>query len=205
MVLSILTGSLSAYNQEFIDQNIVSGSWPELHKSILNRQFQRVEQILEIYPQEALALVKVNFPMDSYPFPIGSGVWFAIDSRMNSLELAIFFDAPTDIIEKLIILGANVNHSRGKHFRKECADCIIPGKSGYTRLYSIEFRTPLLAALIKQNHEVMQILINYGADSEKVVYEGVDEFYFDIESSGHKRVGNWFNLDNITEYNSTSN
>jgi hypothetical protein len=140
-----------------------------------------------------MAYVNVNLPMDAYPM--------VIDSRMNSLELAIFFDAPYEIIEKLIILGANVNHQRAIHFSKECeGGCNTPFWANpiWTRQYHIEFRTPLLAAWIKQNHEVIQILLNHGANPEKIVFEGTDTFYWNIEASSHVRKGNWLNLNNIS-------
>lgn len=199
---------LDASINETIDETIITTEWPALHKSLLKREFSKAKQILDIYPDEAQIYVSVNLPnlpeklLCSYFGPKSSSDWYqdfkdnsncqGKISKMTSLEMAISRDAPIEIIEMLITLGANVNHER------------LIGLPLSNDSFYLEFRTPLLSAFIKQNYEVIQLLLNSGANPEKVVYEGYGKFFYadyeyGRELDGIKMEGNWKNLNYLID------
>lgn len=202
--------NLTAYTQEIIDENIETTkvyinahgqkwnyTWPSLHKYILERDFDKVLLVLDFYPKQALEKVPMNFSNQDF-----DDYWN--EYRMSCLELAILFDAPIEIIEKIILLGADVNNHRVKKGSTNCkqgSKDIIPRdriKENFPVSCSYyEIRTPLLAAVIKRNDEAIQLLLNYGANSEQVVYEeeiiAVDIY----EKSWNWKRGNWINLNDL--------
>lgn len=180
------------YTQKIIEEELVStpdekklngglhnwpvfGDWPALHRFLIKRDFAKALQVLDIFPGEAAITV-----------PKGSPEGYAYGARVGSLELAIRCDAPIEIIEKLILLGANVNHHR------EDQKLLVHGDRWHRY---IVISTPLLSALIKGNDEVVQLLLNYGANPEQVVYEAEEDYII-----GPRKItirANWFNLDDL--------
>lgn len=211
--LVIQSSHLFAYIQETVDESTLASGWPALHKFLLKKEFNKVMQILDIYPHEAAMYVPVNLANSrTIELYICSNNHFdnkslieckSKISKMTSLEVAIYSDAPLEIIEKLIVLGANVSHERARYLPLSLEDSSkIPSR--FNDGFYLEFRTALLAALIKQNYEVTQLLLNYGANPDRVIFEGYEWLLYrpmDAESDSlDTRIeGSWSHLNDMIE------
>lgn len=153
--------------------------WPPLHQAIVNQRFDTALDILSADPstiaQETPALkpdmVLGYLENRKYESPrIGYTV----------LELAILYDAPIEFIEILIEFGANAN-SRNLFFFYQKPPRYLDWYTG------IQIISPLLVAIEKNNEEVIQILLNAGANPDRV--ELIGYFYINYGDFGGYIIG----------------
>lgn len=184
---------LTAFSRETVDESIITPEWPVLHQALLRKQFDKSLRILEILPNQA----KEN--------SIGLN-----RNSFNTLELAIIAGAPLELIETLIALGADVNATRYNVFSEETwPNTHVSVPQFYTLCDYQEFRTPLLAAWIMQNHEVIELLINNGANPYRVIGELATMFTIgdgDYPHFSFKNESRWISLDDLMrEFNLEAN
>lgn len=136
------SANLSAYVPENLTTSFNSTSdWPQLHQAILQKEFDKALWIMKLFPQQ----VKDRSQPNHYGF--------------SALELAILLEAPIEFIETLIAYGADVKVQRQ-----------VDLKWAYNEIY-YEIRTPLAAACIMKNTEVIELLISNGANPGEVLQE----------------------------------
>lgn len=120
----------------------LSADSPDMWKLLANKDFGQFETQLLANPDLAKAR-KYN--------------------GQNLLEVAILNSAPIPLVQTLLDLGSDVNNqSSSGPISSVCLD-------SNACFNSIETHTPLYAAWKMQNGAVLQLLINYGADPDKVL------------------------------------
>lgn len=120
----------------------LSADSPDMWKLLANKDFGQFETQLIANPD----LAKIRKP-----------------NGLNMLEVAILNSAPIHLVQTLLDFGADVNNqSNSGPISSVCVD-------SHACFNSIETHTPLYAAWKMQNGAAMQLLINYGADPDKVL------------------------------------
>lgn len=148
--------------------------WPPLHQAIVNQQFDTALDILSANPS-TIAQTTPDFKSDWVLGYLKNRKFESPKIGYTVLELAILYDAPIEFIEILIEFGANAN-SRNLFFFYQKP---IERLDYFT---GIQIISPLLAAVEKNNEEVIQILLNAGANPDRV--ELIGYFYFNSGDFG---------------------
>ncbi|HEV8051625.1 MAG TPA: hypothetical protein VGP47_03955 [Parachlamydiaceae bacterium] len=167
---------LSAYTIETVDSTTVTQDWPEIYQFLIKNEYESFRTAL--FADRELAKSKA---------PNG----------FNLLEFAILARAPNEVLQTILVSGADVNKLRDIFVDE---GWIASGHAGDASFRTSEYRTPLFAAFSIGDNEIMQLLLNYGADINKVLYERIDiEDHYDGHRSGRESITYWFSLHELLE------
>lgn len=192
MIIVAIFMQLSAY----ADSNL-----PPLHQAIEKHEFQKADKILSSDPDQVNFTIPMNADFVSRTqFLVNktkkyinekSGVQIQPDLiNYTTLELAIINRAPLDLISKIVSLGQDINLKS----LVIVADNDFGRGSGHNQAY-LRVRTPLLEAIESNHTEIIQYLVDNGADLEHVLWEGsYFQHVFNVSFGG-----NWKNFDQVTQ------
>ncbi len=174
-----------------------TSSWPTLHQAIVGGRFEEAMEIIAAHPEQVVQIAHYEkIPDALYPIIIAAADrdfnWGSRDLDdivgTSVLELAIFCDAPIELIENLISLLCDVNFKRLNVLGEVGEVEMLELFPDFQNASLIEVITPLSTAIAKKNDEVIQMLLNAGADSKDVFFSGT---YIAKEDQSQIILGVW--------------
>jgi hypothetical protein len=188
-----------SYQTKINDTAIMHEQWPALHTAITRREFDIAEQIILQDRQQAYLFTpfKNNFHgeynEESDEIAITQAmqdIKFTYSLGYSALELAILYDSP-ELVALILECGVDVNL---KHPIVTSVNEDLPWRSNPK--FDIQIVTPLFFAIKQENSQIVQLLINAGADIEHILLDMRAEFHslFVATPGGIEDWGSWWSI-----------